>query len=103
MDDRAFWHTDPEGLLVGAAQALEAKRGLARYLDCHWVDVDAAVPEAMVSALRRMPPYGRLRRVEDRALLSWLGRLLPEVPGDHPLHDEIRRRLRAKLGGRPLY
>lgn len=103
MDERAFWHTDLDGLLAGAAQALEAKRGLARYLDCRWSEIDAALPEALVSVLRRMPPYGRLRRAEDRALLSWLGRLVPEVPVDHPLREEIRRRLRAKMGGRRLY
>lgn len=99
MEERRYWTTDPEGLLAGAAQAVQAKRSLARYLECSWADVDRSLPEALMETLRRMPSRGRLRRREDRALLSCVGRLVPEIRSDDPLRAEIRRRLRAKLDG----
>jgi hypothetical protein len=100
MDERRFWQTDPDGLLAGAAQALQAKRSVARYLECGWNEVDLHLPDALLETLRRMPARGRLRRREDRSLLSCVGRLVAEVPSDHPLRAEIRRRLRAKLDTR---
>jgi len=100
MDDRRFWQTDTDGLLAGAAQALQAKRSVARYLECGWDEVDLHLPDALLETLRRMPARGRLRRREDRSLLSCVGRLISEVPSDHPLRAEIRRRLRAKLDAR---
>lgn len=99
MEERRYWTTDPEGLLAGAAQAVQAKRSLAKYLECSWADIDRSLPEALMETLRRMPARGRLRRREDRALLSCIGRLVPEIPSDDPLRAEIRRRLRAKLDG----
>lgn len=97
MDERRFWQTDPDGLLAGAAQALQAKRSVALYLECGWEEIDVHLPDALLETLRRMPSRGRLRRREDRSLLSCVGRLVAEVPSDHPLRAEIRRRLRAKL------
>lgn len=97
MDERRYWTTDPDGLLAGAAQAVQAKRAIARYLGCSWDDVDRSLSDALMETLRRMPSRGRLRRREDRALLSSVGRLVPELSGEDPLRAEIRRRLRAKL------
>ncbi len=99
MDERRYWMTDTDGLLAGAAQAVHAKRALAKYLECGWDDIDRSLAEALMETLRRMPSRGRLRRREDRSLLSCVGRLVPEVPADDPLRAEIRRRLRAKLDG----
>jgi len=99
MDERRYWMTDADGLLAGAAQAVQAKRSLAKYLECEWDDIDQSLAEALMETLRRMPSRGRLRRREDRSLLSCVGRLVPEVPADDPLRAEIRRRLRAKLDG----
>ncbi|MBK5096788.1 MAG: hypothetical protein JJE01_03315 [Gemmatimonadetes bacterium] len=99
MDERRYWMTDTDGLLAGAAQAVQAKRSLAKYLECDWDDIDRSLAEALMETLRRMPSRGRLRRREDRSLLSCVGRLVPEVPADDPLRAEIRRRLRAKLDG----
>jgi len=99
MDERRYWMTDTDGLLAGAAQAVQAKRSLAKYLECSWNDIDRSLAEALMETLRRMPSRGRLRRREDRSLLSCVGRLVPEVPADDPLRAEIRRRLRAKLDG----
>jgi hypothetical protein len=97
MDERRYWMTDTDGLLAGAAQAVQAKRSLAKYLECEWDDIDRSLAEALMETLRRMPSRDRLRRREDRSLLSCVGRLVPEVPADDPLRAEIRRRLRAKL------
>jgi hypothetical protein len=99
MDERRYWMTDPDGLLAGAAQAVQAKQMIARNLGCSWDDVDRSLADALLETLRRMPSRGRLRRREDRSLLSCVGRLLPEVSADDPLRAEIRRRLRAKLEG----
>ncbi len=99
MDERRYWMTDTDGLLAGAAQAVQAKRSLAKYLECSWNDIDQSLAEALMETLRRMPSRGRLRRREDRSLLSCVGRLVPEVPADDALRAEIRRRLRAKLDG----
>lgn len=99
MDERRYWMTDTDGLLAGAAQAVQAKRSLATYLECEWDDIDRSLAEALMETLRRMPSRERLRRREDRSLLSCVGRLVPEVPADDPLRAEIRRRLRAKLDG----
>lgn len=99
MDERRYWMTDPDGLLAGAAQAVQAKQAIARHLGCSWDDVDRALADALIETLRQMPSRGRLRRREDRSLLSCVGRLVPEVPPDDPLRAEIRRRLRAKLEG----
>jgi hypothetical protein len=99
MDERRYWMTDPDGLLAGAAQAVQAKQAIARHLGCSWDDVDRALADALLETLRRLPGRGRLRRREDRSLLSCVGRLVPEVPPEDPLRAEIRRRLRAKLEG----
>ncbi|MCL7956495.1 MAG: hypothetical protein M8840_08600 [marine benthic group bacterium] len=99
MDERRYWMTDPDGLLAGAAQAVQAKHAIARHLGCSWDDVDRALADALIETLRQMPSRGRLRRREDRSLLSCVGRLVPEIPPDDPLRAEIRRRLRAKLEG----
>ncbi len=99
MDERRYWMTDPDGLLAGAAQAVTAKQTLARYLGRSWNEVDAKLSETLLETLRRLPSRGRLRRREDRSLLSCVGRLVPEIPPDDPLRAEIRRRLRSKLEG----
>ncbi len=97
MDDRAFWYPNPDALIVGAAQALEAKQALAQYLGCRWEDVDAGLSAALLEVLRGMPEPERLRRREDRRLLSWVSRLVAEMPDEDPRKVQVQRRLREKL------
>lgn len=97
MDDRTFWHSNPDALLVSAAQALEAKRELGAYLGRPWEHVDDHLAEALLELLKEFGGPGRQRRAEDRRRLTWVSRLLPEVPPDDPRREQIRRRLREVL------
>ncbi|MEE9208611.1 MAG: hypothetical protein V3U67_09650 [Gemmatimonadota bacterium] len=97
MDERAYWHTKTDALIASAAQALEAKGYLARYFGCGWQYVDENLPEVLVATLRRLPGPEHLRRESDKQILSWVARLIPEVPSDHPLRQSIHKSLREKL------
>ena len=55
MRDRTFWYSDPEALLAGAAQALDAKRQLGRRIDRDWSYVDANLGEVLFHAVRDVP------------------------------------------------
>lgn len=94
MRDRAFWHSDPEALLADAAQALDAKRHLARRIDRDWSYVDAHLGEVLLHAVRDVPDRSTRRRRDDRRLLDWVGRLVAEIPEDDPYRDQVLRRLR---------
>jgi hypothetical protein len=98
MSERAFWHSNPEALLVSAAQALEAKTDLARHLGRRWEEVDANLAESLLEVLRALPDARRLRRREDRAILGWVHRLIAEVPDDDPWKVQIQRRLQQLYG-----
>lgn len=97
MDERAYWHTKTDALIASAAQALEAKGYLARYFGCSWEYVDENLPEVLVTTLRRLPGPELLRRESDKQILSWVARLVPEVPNDHPQRLSIHKLLREKL------
>jgi hypothetical protein len=97
MDERAYWHTKTDALIASAAQALEAKGFLARYFGCGWQYVDENLPEVLIATLRRLPGPDLLRRESDKQILSWVARLIPEVPNDHPLRSSIHEILREKL------
>lgn len=97
MRDRTFWYSDPEALLAGAAQALEAKRQLARRIDRDWTYVDENLGEALFHAVRDVPDRSVRRRKEDRRLIDWIGRLVAELNDDDPYRDQILRRLRQVI------
>lgn len=97
MSERAFWPSNPEALLTSAAQAVEAKSGLGRFLGRSWDYVDSHLPEILLVTLERLPEAGRLRRESDRLILQWVGRLIEEVPKEDPFRPKILRRFRAKI------
>ena len=55
MSERAFWPSNPDALLTSAAQAVEAKNGLGRFLGRSWDYVDAHLPEVLLVTLERLP------------------------------------------------
>ena len=97
MHDRTFWHSDPDALLVGAAQALEAKRGLAHRIGRHWTYVDRHLALVLLHAVRDIPDREERRRREDRRLVEWVSRLVAEIPADDPYRTQVFRRLRQVL------
>jgi hypothetical protein len=97
MRDRTFWYSDPEGLLAGAAQALEAKRQLARRIDRDWIYVDANLGAVLYHAVRDVPDRTVRRRREDRRLVDWIGRLVAELAEDDPYREQVLRRLRQVI------
>lgn len=97
MQDRTFWHSDPEALLVGAAQALEAKRGLAQRIGRPWTYVDEHLALVLLHVLRDVPDRDERRRREDRRLIEWVSRLVAEIPDDDPYRTQVLRRLRQAL------
>ena len=97
MSERAFWPSNPDALLTSAAQAVEAKNGLGRFLGRSWDYVDAHLAEVLLVTLERLPEAGRLRRESDRMILRWVGRLIDEVPKDDAFRPKILRHFRSKL------
>lgn len=97
MRDRTFWYSDPEALLAGAAQALEAKRQLGRRIDRDWSYVDANLGEVLFDAVRDVPDGEVRRRREDRRLVDWIGRLVAELAEDDPYRDQVLRRLQQVI------
>lgn len=97
MSERAFWPSNPDALLTSAAQAVEAKNGLGRFLGRSWDYVDANLAEVLLVTLERLPEAGRLRRESDRMILRWVGRLIEEVAADDPFRPRILRHFKAKL------
>lgn len=97
MRDRTFWYSDPEALLAGAAQALEAKRQLGRRIDRDWSYVDANLGEVLLKAVRDVPDRSVRRRREDRRLVDWIGRLVAELSDDDPYRDQVLRRLQQVI------
>lgn len=97
MRDRTFWYSDPDALLAGAAQALEAKRQLARRIDRDWTYVDANLGEVLFHAVRDIPDRSLRRRREDRRLLDWIGRLVAELAEDDPYREQVLRRLQQVI------
>ena len=94
MRERVFWCSDPDALLAGAAQALEAKQQLARHIDREWTYVDENLGEVLFQIVRDVPDRPLRRRREDRRLIEWIGRLVAELTGDDPYRDQVLRRLR---------
>jgi len=97
MRDRTFWYSDPDALLAGAAQALEAKRQLARRIDRDWAYVDANLGEVLYHAVRDIPDRSLRRRREDRRLVDWVGRLVAELSDDDPYREQVLRRLQQVI------
>lgn len=97
MRDRTFWYSDPDALLAGAAQALEAKRQLARRIDRDWAYVDANLGEVLLHAVRDVPDRSLRRRREDRRLVDWIGRLVAELADDDPYREQVLRRLQQVI------
>ncbi len=105
MSERAFWASNPDALLTSAAQAVEAKNGLGRFLGRSWDYVDAHLAEVLLVTLERLPEAGLLRRESDRMILrwvgrlidEWVGRLIDEVANDDPFRPKILRHYRSKL------
>ena len=97
MHDRSFWHSDLEALLAAAAMALDAKRQLARHVQRDWRYVDANLGEVLLRAVRDIPDQDVRRRREDRRLVDWVGRLIPELPEDDPYREQILRRFRQVI------
>lgn len=97
MRDRAFWHSDPEAFLADAAQALDAKRQLARRIGRDWSYVDANLGEVLLAAVRDIPEPPVRRRREDRRLVDWVGRLVAELGEEDPYREQVLRRFRQVL------
>lgn len=97
MRDRTFWYSDPDALLAGAAQALEAKRQLARRIDRDWAYVDANLGEVLLHAVRDVPDRSLRRRRDDRRLVDWIGRLVAELAEDDPYREQVLRRLQQVI------
>jgi len=97
MSERAFWHSDPEALLANAAQALEAKRAIGGLIGRDWTYVDAHLGAVLLEVVRLVPEQTHRRRREDRRLVSWVSRLIPEIPADDPYRPQVLRRLKQIL------
>lgn len=97
MTERAFWHSDPEALMANAAQALEAKRAIARIIGRDWMYVDSHLGAVLLEAVRLVPEQAQRRRREDRQLVNWVSRLIPEIPADDPYRPQVLRRLKQIL------
>lgn len=97
MRDRVYWSSNPDALLAGAAQALEAKLQLARRIDREWTYVDDHLGEVLFRAVRDVPDRQMRRRREDRRLLDWIGRLVAELAEDDPYREQVLRRLRQVI------
>lgn len=97
MDQRAYWHSDPDALIAHAAQALKAKRELGWWMNCSWEYVDAHLGPVLLEAVKRIPERNRRRRREDRRMLGWVSRLVDEVPHDDPSRIELQVLLRERL------
>jgi hypothetical protein len=97
MSDKAFWHSDPEALLANAAQALEAKRAIGRLVGRDWTYVDTYLGAVLFEIVRLIPEKTFRRRREDRRLVAWVSRLIPEIPADDPYRPQVLRRLKQIL------
>ena len=97
MSERIFWHSDPDALLANAAQALEAKRAIGQLIGCDWTHVDAYLGAVLLEAVRMVPERTHRRRREDRQLVGWVSRLIPEIPSDDPYRPQVLRRLKQVL------
>ena len=97
MRERAFWHSDPEALLASAAQAHEAKQALGRMIGRDWSYVDAHLGAVLLETVRLVPERAQRRRRDDRRLVGWVSRLVPEIPSDDPYRPQILRRLKQVL------
>jgi hypothetical protein len=97
MSDKAFWHSDPEALLANAAQALEAKRAIGRLVGRDWTYVDTYLGAVLLEIVRLIPEKALRRRREDRRLVAWVSRLIPEIPADDPYRPQVLRRLKQIL------
>lgn len=94
MSERAFWHSDPEALMANAAQALEAKRAIGRLIGRDWTYVDSHLGAVLLEAVRLVPEQAQRRRREDRRLIAWVSRLIPDIPPDDPYRPQVLRRLK---------
>lgn len=97
MNDRAFWHSDPEALLANAAMALEAKRAIGNLIGRDWSYVDRHLGAVLLDAVRLVPESDVRRRREDRMLLDWVSRLISEIPPDDPYRPQVLRRLKQVI------
>lgn len=97
MSERAFWHSDPEALLANAAQALEAKRAIGQLIGRDWTYVDTHLGAVLLETVRLVPERAERRRREDRRLVGWVSRLIPEIPADDPFRPQVLRRLKQVL------
>lgn len=97
MADEGFGVTDPDALLVRAAQSHEAKRLLSLFLGYPWEHIDAHLPAILLEAVQRLPERGGLRREKDRVIARSIARLIAEVPHTDPRRSEIRRTLTSRL------
>lgn len=97
MNERAFWHSDPEALLANAAMALEAKRAIGSMIGRDWSYVDQHLGAVLLDAVRMVPESDRRRRREDRKLVDWVSRLISEIPSDDPYRPQVLRRLKQVL------
>lgn len=97
MENRVYWYSNPDALIVGAVQALEAKTAIARHLGRGWDEVDAELSSVLLDLLRRMPEAQHLRRREDRTMLRCVVRLIDEMSDDDPRKVQVERRLQEKM------
>lgn len=97
MNERTFWHSDPDALLANAAQALDAKRAIGQLIGRDWAYVDDNLGAVLLTAVRMVPEREQRRRRDDRRLVSWVSRLIPEIPADDPYRPQVLRRLQQVL------
>ena len=97
MNERAFWHSDPDALLANAAMALEAKRSIGIMIGRDWSYVDQHLGAVLLDAVRLVPESAHRRRREDRKLVDWVSRLISEIPSDDPYRPQVLRRLKQVL------
>ena len=97
MNERTFWHSDPDALLANAAQALDAKRAIGQLIGRDWAYVDENLGAVLLEAVRMVPDREQRRRRDDRRLVGWVSRLIPEIPADDPYRPQVLRRLQQVL------
>ena len=97
MNERLFWHSDPDALLANAAMALQAKREIGQLIGRDWSYVDRHLGAVLLDAVRLVPESSHRRRREDRKLVDWVSRLISEIPPDDPYRPQVLRRLKQVL------
>lgn len=97
MREKAFWHSDLEALLASAAQAHEAKQAIGRIIGHDWTYVDTHLGSVLLEAVRLVPERAQRRRRDDRRLVGWVSRLIPEIAADDPYRPQVLRRLKQVL------